>query len=91
MIPITVEPTKMTKNDCTAPRIDAESISVPGSVKVMSVRDRTMATASLSTDSPKTIEKRSSRTPIAWNTASTVTGSVAEMSAPVKRGCEQRV
>ena len=43
---------------------------------------RTMATASLRTDSPKTIEKRSTLTPSCWKTASTVTGSVAEMSEP---------
>ena len=46
------------------------------------MRERTIATASLRTDSPKTIEKRSTFTPSAWNTASTVTGSVAEMSEP---------
>ena len=32
----------------------------------------------------ETIEKRSTFTPSAWKTARTVTGSVAEMSAPKK-------
>ena len=62
--------------------IDSWLTSVPGLLNESSVRERTMATASLSTDSPKTIEKRSTFTPSAWKTASTVTGSVAEMSEP---------
>lgn len=44
----------------------------------------TMATASFSTLSPNTREYRSKSTRRSWNTASTVTGSVAEMSAPNK-------
>ena len=62
--------------------IDSWLTSVPGLLNESSVRERTMATASLSTDSPKTIEKRSTLTPRAWKTARTVTGSVAEMRLP---------
>ena len=71
----------MTKERAAA-RMAAASTSSPGMLKERSVRERTMATASLRTLSPKTIEKRSIFTPIAWKTASTVTGSVAEMSEP---------
>ena len=120
----TREPTKMVTNMTTAPTIESELTSF--SVKERSVVESTMATASLSTDSPNTIENRSTLTPSAyrnamrsgdgelrqggmsarccveahgvarvsipnsqhnaptrtWNTASTVTGSVAEMSEP---------
>ena len=60
----------------------SESISTPGLLNESRVRLSTIATASFSTDSPKTIENRSTFTPSAWKTASTVTGSVAEISEP---------
>ena len=46
-----------------------------------------MATASFSTDSPNTKANKSGLTPSSWNTAKTVTGSVAETSAPNTRAC----
>jgi len=46
------------------------------------VRVSTVATASLSTLSPKTIAKRSGCTPSDLKTARTVTGSVAEIRLP---------
>ena len=59
----------------------AVALSYPEKVKNV-IALSTMATASLRTDSPNTIEKRSTCTPSFEKTASTVTGSVAEMSEP---------
>ena len=49
------------------------------------VRQRTIATASLRTDSPNTIANTSGFTPSLEKTVRTVTGSVAEMRAPQKK------
>ena len=60
--PMTIDPTKMMANSWHAARMESWSTSVPGLLNESSVRERTMATASLRTDSPKTIEKRSTYT-----------------------------
>ena len=85
--PMSIDPTKMTMKVTIAPpmRADVESPSPsPSRLKASTVRASTMATASLSTLSPNTMAKMSSRTPMALKTASTVTGSVAEMREPKK-------
>ena len=76
--PSSVEPEKMPRKVTNAPprRADVESPPPPPSVcaallNASTVRARTMATASLSTLSPKTMAKMSSRTPMALKTAST--------------------
>mmetsp|Transcript_12150 Transcript_12150/g.41258 ORF Transcript_12150/g.41258 Transcript_12150/m.41258 type:complete len:204 (-) Transcript_12150:437-1048(-) len=93
--PIRRDPMKILQKRPTARRMC--SVSAGSDLKLSSVRASTMATASFITDSPNTIEKRSTFTPRAWNTASTVTGSVAEMREPNTRaarppiGCEMPI
>ena len=78
--PTARDPTKMTKKK------PADSISdtnvTPLLLKLTRVLYSTMATASFRTDSPNTSEYSSVLTPSSWKMASTVTGSVAEISAP---------
>lgn len=65
MPPMAVEPRKMpTKMRSAKAAAAAPPSSAAGWLKVSTVRARTMATASLSTLSPKTIAKMSSRTPV---------------------------
>ena len=89
--PMSIDPTKITMKVTIAPpmRAEVESPSPSSStcaavLKASTVRASTMATASLSTLSPNTMAKMLSRTPMALKTASTVTGSVAEMREPKK-------
>ena len=78
--PMTKEPAKMTPKYATA----LSSTPIVNSLErmVSMVRYSTMATASLSTDSPNTSAYKSGCTFIDWKMASTVTGSVALMSEP---------
>eukprot|EP00966_Prymnesium_polylepis_P321272 7377578-Prymnesium_polylepis.1 len=58
----------MVRNIWTAPIMLSKFTSTSGSLNESSVDDSTMATASLRTLSPKTIEKRSTFTPSACST-----------------------